>query len=227
MQDLFGSLEEEWRRLVGSGGGRRALERWRTAAPELAEIASLDELVAAVRAGAPTDTGHARALAWLAEGDEVAARTLLQAVLPSLVCLVRRSGRCDPDAAGSVVGLAWIRIRTYPRHRPGDVAANLYWDIRKQYLRSRGEPTEQFCGDDPSLTAPSAEALALDRMSVAGARSDLDRITGSSLAFGMVWATRVEGWPPSAVASACGLSRHGLVQRRRRAESAMRRSLDG
>jgi hypothetical protein len=62
--------------------------------------------------------GILAALAALAPGSGLAARTLLQARLPGLVRLAATAGRGDPGAVDEMLGLAWERIRTYPASRP-------------------------------------------------------------------------------------------------------------
>ena len=77
----------------------------------------------------------------LATADELAARTLLQALLPGIVSFARRSAVGDPSVAiGEMVSIAWERIRTYPLHRPGSVAANVLWDTRSCYWKEHLDP---------------------------------------------------------------------------------------
>jgi hypothetical protein len=66
----------------------------------------------------------------------VAARALLQALVPGLHRLARTVGGGSDEAAAELVALAWARIVTYPfERRPGRVAANVLLDVRKTYLR--------------------------------------------------------------------------------------------
>ena len=53
-----------------------------------------------------------RVLAAEAPSDEIAARTLLQALLGGLVRLATQVAHDDPDAVGEVVSMAWNRVRT-------------------------------------------------------------------------------------------------------------------
>jgi class 3 adenylate cyclase len=90
-------------------------------------LADLDELLERRRddQAAPAVL---RALAVLAPADDLAARTLLQALLPGLVRLAGMVGYGDPAAIEEMVSLAWERIRTYPAGRRGSVAANVLFD---------------------------------------------------------------------------------------------------
>jgi hypothetical protein len=95
----------------------------------------------------------------MAPTDELAARTLLQMLLPGLVRLKATVGRTDPDATHEFVTLAWERIRTYPTSRQGSVAANVVLDVRKNYVKGRLAASEVAVGAVPELasTDPSPE----------------------------------------------------------------------
>jgi hypothetical protein len=110
------------------------LEQWSIAHPALRGMADLDALLERRRddQAAPAIL---RALAVLAPGDALAARTVLQALLPGLVRLAGMVGYDEPAAIE--VSLAWERIRTYPARRRGSVAANVLFDVRKRYRAHR------------------------------------------------------------------------------------------
>jgi hypothetical protein len=88
MSHTLMSLDAEWRRLTRTSRARRALKQWSIAHPALRGLADLDGLLERRRddQAAPAVL---RALAVLAPGDDLAARTLLQALLPGLVRLAR------------------------------------------------------------------------------------------------------------------------------------------
>ena len=89
MASIVESLEAEWSRLVASPGSRRAIRKWGSRFPALAGCADLDAVLE--RRRDPERVGPVlQALAALAPGDELAARVLLQALLPGLVCLGAR-----------------------------------------------------------------------------------------------------------------------------------------
>jgi DNA-directed RNA polymerase specialized sigma24 family protein len=136
MSYVLANLDGEWRHVARCGAGRRALQRWAEAYPALGGARDLGGLLERRRVSAAGPAILA-ALAQLAPGDELAARTLLQALLPGLVRLARTTAADDPDAIDEVVSLGWERIRTYPPDRPGPVAANVVLDVRKRYRRYR------------------------------------------------------------------------------------------
>jgi hypothetical protein len=117
---LVGALNSEWRRLLLDPSHRVRLARWRVEVPALTPFADL----AAVLDAATTslDGTVLNALLDLARrGDELAARTALQAVLGPVVRVARRTvGYADGDLEESLsraVEAAWRVIRDYPVDR--------------------------------------------------------------------------------------------------------------
>src|SRR5437870_4739679 len=90
---LFTDLDADWRVFVSSGAAQRALERW-ASDPVFDGARDLDEILARTARGAdPVDADAVmRALVRRAAHDDVAARTVLQAVVPGLVSVARRVG---------------------------------------------------------------------------------------------------------------------------------------
>jgi hypothetical protein len=95
----------------------------------------------------------------LAADDELAARVVLQRILPGLVTVARRRAHATSNATVTVlvelVAQAWIGIRTYPsQRRPVKVAANLIRDAeyhvytRPARLRSASERPVQLADDE-------------------------------------------------------------------------------
>jgi hypothetical protein len=106
MASTLEELDREWSELATSPRARRALIRWANDDhPALAGLSNLDELLAARR-----DNNRApallAALAALAPTDELAARTLLQALVPGLARLSSLTGNDDPAAIDEMVSLA-------------------------------------------------------------------------------------------------------------------------
>ncbi len=102
-----------------------------------AKVSHLDEVL--VRAGFNTarDDSQGDQYLWLlvkqATSDELAARIVLQRILPPLLAIARRRGRIVEGgidtAIADVLPSAWGVIRKYPWHRrPNKVAANLVRD---------------------------------------------------------------------------------------------------
>lgn len=144
MSQFFESLDREWERIARSADAARALERWERIDPVLASP-SLDVLLARRRCSAADGEIVLRALAGLAPGDRLAARTMLQALVPGLGALARRIGGGRADLASELAALAWERIRTYPRSRHGSVGANILLDVRKGYAASLRPPRSDVC----------------------------------------------------------------------------------
>ncbi len=101
------------------------------------KVANLDQVL--VRAGFNTarDDSQGDSYLWLlvkrATDEELAARIVLQRILPPLVAIARRRGQIVDggiDAAiAEVLPTAWTVIRQYPWHRrPNKVASNLVLD---------------------------------------------------------------------------------------------------
>lgn len=224
MTTVVETLNAEWDRLVKSPEGRHAVERWRLGWPVLE---CCDELrdVLELRSDPALAQAVLRPLALMSPSDDLAARTLLQALLPGLVLLARSTANDDPEGLGDVVALAWERIRTYPSHREGSVAGNVLLDVRKRYLKQRGFGSVvvpmALCPRDVSvccaLPSGAAEVVAgLMRVAVvAGVIStvDLDTIVRS----------RMFDVPLSEIAAERGISARALGQQRWRAEDRLRR----
>jgi len=224
MQRTTQALDREWRAdHEHSTAGAAALARWRKREPDLHGLADLGEVLACRR---DDERGPAvlAALARLAPSEQLAARTLLQALLPGLVHMARRRFADDPDAFEEVTAIAWDRIRTYPPRRPGAVAANVIVDVRKRYQAQRAATVEQLpaSGSEPS---PSAEDVALGRLAVedlvAAARAGV--INGNAL--GLILRTRLDDVPLRQVAAERNEDERALTCIRWRAERRLRQSL--
>jgi hypothetical protein len=143
MTCVFDLLDREWQRLA----------RDRAAARRLADVCavaggagSLAELERYVRGAGPADA-DAVLLALVtrvvdgagARGDELAARVLLQLLLPGTRNLARRwwaLGDHDERAAAAVAAV-YHRIRRYPlARRPGRIAANVLLDAARDLRRA-------------------------------------------------------------------------------------------
>lgn len=136
MTPILEELDREWSELATSPRARRALIRWSNSHAALVGQHDLADVMRARRKAADAP-GLLLALAALAPDDELAARTLLQVLLPGLVCMSSATASDDPAAMEEMVSLAWERIRTYPTTRHGSVAANVLLDVRKRYRKHR------------------------------------------------------------------------------------------
>ena len=144
---------EEWERLASDRRVRATVRAWQL--PDSVPVNGLDDLLDRLGFfGRPDDDTADAALfhvVQLAADDLLAARVVLQRVLPALVSVAkRRAGgpsRNDRETAfAETVSAAWIVIRSYPvQRRPRRVAANIVRDaeyhafVRTRRLRSAAE----------------------------------------------------------------------------------------
>ncbi|MDP9420263.1 MAG: hypothetical protein M3P53_08985 [Actinomycetota bacterium] len=192
---ILAGLDREWAELQASPAARAALPRWSEAEPALAGFACLGDILVERQANPEVAPAILAALARLAASDKLAARTLLQALVPGLVALARGPLAGDRTCLDELVSLAWERIRTYPTRRPGSVAANVLYDVRKNYLAHRAieAPTVQLCADRSALHAPSAEEAALGRTCLAEVLAAHRRGVISDVAMDLIVRTRLDG----------------------------------
>ena len=158
-------LDDEWSDdYAHTEQGIAALARWQRTEPDLAGLVDLDDVLET-----RTDPDRAydilAALARHAPCDPIAARTLLQALLPGLVALALKTFKHDRRAFEDIVALAWLRIRCYPTTRSGSVAGNVVLDVRKDYIAERraAAPVEEILTPEPfdGVGAPPAEEVAM------------------------------------------------------------------
>ena len=224
MERTLEALDNEWRRIAASDEARRALPGWAKAYPALGGASDVSDLLR--RRRDPREAGRIlAALAYLAPTDALAARALLQALLPGLVCLAATAGPDDADAIEEVIALAWERIRTYPPTRAGSVAANVLWDVRKQYRIHRriDVPSEHGFGrPSPTDVEPSAEDIVVRRAVCDEIVRALCAGAVSRSALRLIVRTRIEGESLTAVAAEQNVNPHALNQRRWRAERRLR-----
>jgi len=137
--DLFERLDADWEVFASSRDGEAALREWAATAPELADLGSLDDLLAAVQGRVEPGHRDERLLAVLrfAREDRRARRVALQAVRPALSSLARRyAGRWGKvDAASTVIVVALERIATFPtERRQTNLAGHIVLDVRRVLL---------------------------------------------------------------------------------------------
>jgi hypothetical protein len=221
-------LDAEWRRLSNSPEACRRLRTWAMRYPALAGYADLQDVLDARTISEAAARPILLALAKLAPQDEIAARTLLQAVLPRIVRLVATKCTDDPTADEELVALTWERIRTYPPARIGSVAANIMRDAYKQYRadhrikapKTRTLPVESVEALEPR---PSAEDEAMSYVLIGELVRARDRGLVSTAAIGLILRTRVAETPLPVISAEQGIGVHTLITRRFRAETRLRR----
>ena len=143
-------LEQEWNRLTADPASLQQLSRWDITE---ARFTDFDELLRATGFGyvqAPGSETLLRSLVALAATDHLAARVVLQRVLPGLVAAVRyRNRQMSPETALSdLIAAAWLVIATYDsRRNPSSVAAAIidsavYRAFKVERSRKVSEPLE-------------------------------------------------------------------------------------
>lgn len=153
-RDLSARLDAEWAALRRDPDVLSTVRRW-----ELADrpIGDLDDFLALL--GHRISTGDAdnerlRAVLALARGDELAARIVLQRILPGLLAKVRDRGRARRDGVfEEVIGSAWISIRT-TRHGADcrNLAAALVSDaIHRSFVAPRRRRSATELSMDPTV----------------------------------------------------------------------------
>jgi hypothetical protein len=220
-------LDAEWREMARSLLGRRRLRRWAASQPALAGYVDLQDVLDARRVGEAVARPILLALSRLAPEDEVAARTLLQALLPRIVRLASAKCADDPTADEDLVALAWERIRTYPATRTGSVAANVTRDAYKRYRADHQikaprslplEPTSKHLQPHPSAEDDAMSYVLMNELVAAR-----DRGLVSGQAVGLILRTRIGDTPLRSIAAEASVDVHTLVTRRWRAEARLRR----
>lgn len=226
MTDLVTQLNHDW-----TTTQRRPTSRW-ASEPLLRQARTCGQLIDLIRQLPSADADpHLLALARLAHHDELAARTLLQCVLPGLVGIISRTARAIPDRderTATVLAHAWRRIRTYPTaRRTTKVAANLLLDTlhdTTRPLRLR-RPTEISEPEPrPQHGTPPDEARSdID--------TDLHHLLTDALArrlitiddHQLIYATRIHGIGLDQLAAQQRRHPGHLRRRRRQAEAALHR----
>jgi len=194
---ILAELEREWAQLEASPAAVRSLTRWIETEPALAGCVTGNDILAKRMdpSAAPAVLAALSRLA--ASGDELATRALLQALVPGLVTLATGPLAGDPGALDELLSLAWERIRTYPTWRPGSVAANVLWDVRKRYRKHRAidEPVHTASRQGPLPVTPSAEDVALKRSCVDDIRAAHRAGVIGDVAIHLILRTRLDGLP--------------------------------
>jgi hypothetical protein len=173
---VFDDLADEWTRLADDPSTAFRFRRWSRRFPVLAPHGSLAALVVWCRDRTVDPALRDRAQISLAtlsvEGDELAARALLEAVTPALHRMVESLswiGESRADRAQLVVAAAWEQIRTYPVvRRPAKVVPNILADTRKGLCRSPGNgrppDTDLSLVPDAAAERPDSATIELWRL---------------------------------------------------------------
>ena len=176
----------KWAQLTTAPATQTALRRWGRLEPTLAGYADVEQIRAdAHRRGATAQSDDLlAALARLAAcdcgDDPLAARALLQLLLPAAALAYRLAHLPRAEAIAAVLSTLSCRIRTYPwRRRPHRVAANLLLDTEMDLRRARARERARV---ELSLTALAD-------------RTDHRQSTADRLDLVLAWASRLAEQP--------------------------------
>jgi len=236
---VFALLDTEWATTLAP---TPLPARWHRQ-PALAPHHALNDLLRATeQRGDPIQSDQIlAALAALASGcapDALAARTLLQMLLPGAKALARRLTWLGDaqERAAAITATLYEQIRTYPiQRRPARIAANLLADTHQRLSRRAGVAVpavmpapvslEALAAHSegmlpeapPAATTPAEELLALLAWAVRGGHLTpaQARLIGQS---------RLADVPCEELGAAAGLGAHSLRRRRQRAEQALGRA---
>ena len=226
-RDLIVRLEAEWPALA-AGPIRDRLHVWSEQEPVLAGFATPQQLLRqldSLRGRHQARNEILAALVRQAQTDPLAARVVLQTLLPGLKKIAGRllleAGERD-ELWSALLAHCWERIRCYPlERRPARIAANLLLDTLKKTsreLRRQRRDRDRFGGEFPQEGVTSAP---VDR--------DIERLLERAVAATaigkdeaeLILRTRVDGADLRTLAAEAGVTYHALNTRRLRAEKRL------
>lgn len=153
---MFATLTElnaEWTDLVAASSPTVA--EWTRRHPSLRPARDLQQLLDAIRAR--PDAAMSALLTLGREGDPLAWRVVLQAMLGRVVVLCR----ARPDRFDETVSELWLAIAEYPlARRPRSIAANLSWTIRRTVTDPSPAPAPQASSVEPDTSAEETLSTA-------------------------------------------------------------------
>ena len=223
-RDLIQRLEAEWGALA-SGPLRGRLRLWSDQEATLAGFATPQHLLRHLLSlgGSPRLKDETlAALLRQAQSDPLAARVVLQALLPGLKSLARRilfeAGERD-EVWSALLAHCWERIRRYPlERRPGRIAANiLLVALKKTTYELKRERRER---DEVTNEASTAQ-LPVDRDVERLLRRAVEAAAISADEAELILRTRIDRADMHALAADAGLTYHALNTRRLRAEKRL------
>jgi hypothetical protein len=222
---VFELLEQEWTRLSGD---RLAARRLADVCVVAGGAVSLAGVEAYVRKAGPEEA-DAVLLALVrhaVDGDDLAARVLLQLLLPGTRNLARRWWALGDheERAAAAVAAVYHRIRGYPlSRRPGRVAANVLMDAARELRRAVPRITvtlaaDPATSDDPMSPRPDSHAAVELAEVLRDAVDDgiLDRDDAELIA-----RSRIAGHRVADIAAHHRLGSRTLWDRRHRAERTL------
>ena len=145
------SLVREWERLRSRPDALQRAAGWHLVTVPLTD---LEQIVQRASAPQPPEEQEEvlHRLVRHAREDDLAARVLLQRLLPDLVVLHRQRGwqRWHDVGFGDLVATGWTVIRTYnPDRRPARLAKSLISDVEYREYRAERRRIGHGCPSDP------------------------------------------------------------------------------
>jgi DNA-directed RNA polymerase specialized sigma24 family protein len=226
-RDLIERLEAEWPTLA-AGPLLARLSAWSEQEPVLANFATPQQLLRQLRSLRGQHRAEDEILAALlrqAQTDPLAARVVLQALLPGLKALARRillDASERDELWSALLAHCWERIRSYPLdRRPTRIAANTLLDTLKKTtyeLRRNRRDRDQYTHEPPT-----------EQAALKPADSDVQRLVQRAIAAAaiseeeaeLILRTRIDGADLHALADEAGLAYHTVKVRRLRAEKRL------
>lgn len=168
-RDTGGRLAREWDRIRTRRNHLRTADGWALVDEP---VRDLDQVLTAVgyeQPSSPATDARLRRLVELAAHDELAARVVIQRILPGLLAVVRQRRGASDDVFEELLSTAWIAVRTFnPDRRPSSIAASLISDADyaafRAHTRRRSSqelPTDVRFEERPHVHEPnSCEQLA-------------------------------------------------------------------
>lgn len=163
-------LALEWTRLRTRPEALRQATRWGLVDGRVNNLEDVLTAVGYETAGTPETERRLLRLVVLAGGDELAARVVVQRLLPGLLAVVsrRRRGGYGDTAFDELLATLWISIRTYnPARQPTCLAAALISDADYRAFRSatrRRSATERPVDIDDSVHVSEHTPCASDEL---------------------------------------------------------------
>lgn len=221
--DPVGQLDREWRQLAHSPLLQARLLYWAQREPALAVFAGPASLIRFLREQGRFHDKDAtlRALLTVAQTDALAARVVLEAVMPGLKRIARQlilDSRDRDELWQLLLASACEQIRRYPlARRPARIAANLLYETRRSALaelRRNRQPHPEITvelADVPASTDVDGDVEAL--LDLAVAASAISQVEAK-----LILETRIDRVPLVTVATRERVSYDALRVQRRRAE---------
>jgi DNA-directed RNA polymerase specialized sigma24 family protein len=155
-----GRLHLEWARLRTQRCALRRANSWPIVETPITDLDDVLALIGYEQAPCPVADERLLELILIARTDELAARVIVQRVLPGLLAVVRRRrGIGQDDVFDELLGAMWVAIRTFtPSRRPSSPAAALISDAdyrafrMAQRRRSSDEVPVDTTAIDPAAT---------------------------------------------------------------------------